>query len=74
MTSYIYMNHYIYDKKNHKSKTPEPVITVQTGSKRIYCNEVAIKGTVIIKCGTLQALGHNVHGWLETDSPVEVLG
>lgn len=73
MKTYIYMNHFIYDKKNHKAKNPEPALTVQTGDKRIYCNEVAINGPSVIRYGTMLTPGHKVHGWLETNSRVEIL-
>ena len=68
------MNHHIYSKENHKSKTPEPALTVQQGTKRIYCNTVQIEGPSVVKYGRMQnSIGHEVHGWLETESKVTII-
>lgn len=73
MKTYIYMNDKIKDKSTVDSKTPEPVITVQQGKTRIYCNNVRVKGPSNIKFGTLKAHGHDVRAWVETNSKVEVI-
>lgn len=73
MRAYIYMNHLIRDAKNVNSKTPEPVITVQRGNERIYCNEVAIDGPSRVRFGRLHAHGHDVRAWVETDAEVRIV-
>jgi hypothetical protein len=62
------MNHQIRDAKNLESKTPEPVITIQTGNARVHCNSVEIVGKVTVKFGRLRAHGHDVRAWVETDN------
>jgi len=65
MKAFIYMNHWIRDPANAKSKTPEPVITVQVGSNRTYCNEVEIYGYARVCTGKLPTPGHDVTAWVE---------
>lgn len=68
MRAFVYMNHHIRDARNLASPTPEPVITVQRGRYRIYCNEVELRGNVRVRFGRLKAHGHDVRAWVEADS------
>lgn len=70
--NYIYMNHHIRDRENLRSRTPEPVVTVQCGPLRVHCNRVDIldrRGRVVasVRWGRLRAHGHHVHAWVEAD-------
>lgn len=70
MKSYIFMNHHIRDPKSK-----EPVISIQTGSKKIYANRVTINGRSVICTGSLSAVKtHTVRAWIECDSKaIEIL-
>lgn len=73
MKTFVYINHLIRDAKNVGSRTPEPVITIQRGRWRTYCNRVEIRGPSTVRFGVLKAHAHDVRAWIETDAEVRVL-
>ena len=73
MKTFVYMNHRIRDPKNVNSPTPEPVITVQRGRHRTYCNRVEIRGPSVVRFGRLRAHGHDVRAWVETEADVRIV-
>lgn len=69
MKSLLFMNHHLRDRKSR-----EPVITIQTGSQRIYVNRVRIKGEIEVRTGLLpEVKDHEVRAWLEISGQIEVL-
>jgi hypothetical protein len=73
MKTYIYMNHHLKDKANLRAKEPEPIITVQRGTRRTQANQVRILGPCEVCWGNLPIACYNVKAWIETTSKVEVV-
>ena len=72
MKTIIHVNQHII-KKNLKTGSKDPVLTVKTYKTNQYCSEVNIKGPCKIVYSSDKPLSCGARVWMETESEVEIL-
>ena len=71
MKKIIHINQHII-KKNAKTGTREPVITVKTYKSNDYAHEVYVDGPCKIKYSPDKPLSCGAHEWIETFADTEI--
>ena len=72
MKKIIHINQHII-KKNRKTKSTDPVITVKTYKSNDYAKEVFIDGPCKIIYSPDKPLKCGAHVWIETSSGVKIV-
>jgi hypothetical protein len=73
MIKRIHINQHII-KKNNKTGSNDPVITIKTSKQNIYAHEVEITGTCKVVYRPEKPLSCGAKVWIETTDPVVANG
>ena len=71
MKTIVHVNQHIV-KKNTKTGSRDPVLTVKTYRSNDYAHEVVIKGPSRVVHSPDKPLSCGARGWIETEGEVEV--